>query len=661
MASLVAAAIIGAVAIRAAGHTFFVLQSGFTQELFGATSHLLPANAVLGGVATLPDGDVISAECAQGTSPTRLHRFEHAVTVPKNGSNVHQEIVVPVVPALPGCGIAYHPNGLLYLNTDNGTSGVAEINPSTGVVLRLLGVRGNKLGIAVDPVSSHLVYPARDCLPTVGPTCTLIDLDAITGSVATRASFNSTEVGYVDGVSFDPTGGFIFLANRFPVRRVTILTSAGALVQHVPLSSEPVGLAFHDSPRFVVTNNTGVGEASATMTRLDFPAGNYEAPPSVSMFASDGFRGDLMQVGTDGCLYVTQAGTRYDDFTETTENSLVQICGGFAPPPGIIVVPPVTTGTLQGVITNKSNGSVIAGATVHLSNGAEVMTNASGQYSFTIAGGTYSASAAATGFITGMASGIAVVNGQTTTLNFALMPTPPPVDPCTAANTFFGLGAAASFTVLGTGCGTSVDISGKNTLIVGDVGAGPQTDLWLQSGTIQGNVIADPTAWVGKKNIVIQGSTTKKSLSSAATAVTAASARLAKLKPTQKLPAVTRSITIVGKGGVNVVSIPFVDLTCATITIKGTASDIFVFNVPGGFALDASHIHLTGGVQPCNIVWNFTSASSCPEDVTVGDGSEVVGTILAPSRYVDVEDSSLVGRILVGTDATVFAAGIKPR
>ena len=52
----------------------------------------------------------------------------------------------------------------------------------------------------------------------------------------------------------------------------------------------------------------------------------------LSLFASGGFRGDLSQVGADGCLYLTQDGTRYDDGTVTNEDSLVQICGGFAPP-----------------------------------------------------------------------------------------------------------------------------------------------------------------------------------------------------------------------------------------------------------------------------------------------------------------------------------------
>src|SRR5438034_10027273 len=104
--------------------------------------------------------------------------------------------------------------------------------------------------------------------------------------------------------------------------------------------SEPDGTAFHaSSPRFVVTNNT-----DGTMTRFDFPADDFTQPPVRSTFASGGFRGDLSQVGADGCLYLTQDGTRYDDGTVTDESSLGRICGGFAPPPGVAVTGSMTGG-----------------------------------------------------------------------------------------------------------------------------------------------------------------------------------------------------------------------------------------------------------------------------------------------------------------------------
>src|SRR5439155_13746618 len=102
-------------------------------------------------------------------------------------------------------------------------------------------------------------------------------------------------------------------------------------VRNIPLASIPSGIAFHSAPSaFAVTNNT-----DGTMTRLDFPSNDYSQAPLQSVFADGGFPGNLMHVGPDAALYVTQAGTRFDDGTITTDSSIARIAGGFAIPPGV--------------------------------------------------------------------------------------------------------------------------------------------------------------------------------------------------------------------------------------------------------------------------------------------------------------------------------------
>src|SRR5207247_10771973 len=141
---------------------------------------------------------------------------------------------------------------------------------------------------------------------------------------------NTSQIAYVDGLAFDPTGAYIFLTNRRPSFSLVVIDRVtGRVPQQVLMTSEPVGLAFHASPDFVLTNNQ-----DGTLTRFDFLAG-YAAAPAQSTFASGGFRGDLMQVGPDGCVYLTQDGTRYDNGDQDRKNSIVQICGGFVPPPGV--------------------------------------------------------------------------------------------------------------------------------------------------------------------------------------------------------------------------------------------------------------------------------------------------------------------------------------
>jgi DNA-binding beta-propeller fold protein YncE len=114
----------------------------------------------------------------------------------------------------------------------------------------------------------------------------------------------------VDGIAFDPTGNFLFMANDVPSGRLTIVDRSGGLVQQVNMSVNPDGIAFHAAtPKFVVTNNT-----NGTMTRFGFPGNDFTMVPVQSVFASGGSYGDLAQVGPDGCLYAAQGGgTRYDD------------------------------------------------------------------------------------------------------------------------------------------------------------------------------------------------------------------------------------------------------------------------------------------------------------------------------------------------------------
>jgi len=72
----------------------------------------------------------------------------------------------------------------------------------------------------------------------------------------------------------------------------------------------------------------------------DAAAMTYTTP---SVNRNGGFRGDLSQVGTEGCIYLTQDGARYDDGTVTTENSVVRICGDFTP----VDARPTTWGKLK--------------------------------------------------------------------------------------------------------------------------------------------------------------------------------------------------------------------------------------------------------------------------------------------------------------------------
>jgi hypothetical protein len=396
--------ILTAVAIAPLG---IAVKDGFTQEIVGVTSSFLDtASGQLGDVAFAANGDVWSSECL--FSGTRLHRF--AVSGPPiavHGTDIFPESIVPATGAgAGGCGLLNYPDGTIYSNMDNGlpdSPGLANLDAATGDLIRFLGPAGNGLGITVDPLTKHIIYVAKDCRLT--SSCTIYDLDPTTGSAVTFAYLDGY-TDFVDGIYFEPNGNYLFAVSRHhndpsvPQNRLLVVDrGSGFVYQIYDLADAVHGLSFHaTSPKFMVASNENGG-----MTRFDFPGDDYLSTPTVSVFASGGFRGNLSRVGHDGCIYVTQNGTRYNDGTVTAENSVVKICGGFAPAPGTENIGSGCQGKigdkvwldLDGNGIQDAGEAGIAGATVTLEDQtgkvlSTTTTNANGTYVFTgLCPGTY--------------------------------------------------------------------------------------------------------------------------------------------------------------------------------------------------------------------------------------------------------------------------------
>jgi hypothetical protein len=352
---------------------FSFLAPGFTQSLYGVSP------SFLGGVAFAPDGDPWADECVFGGGA--LHRFDQQTVITVSGTAIHPQSAVP---SNAGCGLTNHPNGSIYASTG---SGITRLDANSGAQIgAAMGSPANVLGIATDPVTSNVVYLAADCRFT--GTCTVLSLDPSSGVSTTFATLPG--LNFIDGIYFNPDGSKLFMSTRSPSFEVTVLNRDGTIDRHIPLPSEPDGIAFHLSG-LVITNNT-----DGTMSAVDVST----SPPTVSLFASGGFRGDLTQVGPDGCLYATQAGTRYRDGTVTGENSVVRICPDFAPPPGVsrITLTPLTatldTGSTHTVTARVTdfNSNPLPGVTVDFTvSGANtrvgsVATNAGGTSAFSYVG-----------------------------------------------------------------------------------------------------------------------------------------------------------------------------------------------------------------------------------------------------------------------------------
>jgi len=277
---------------------------GFTQEVYGIH------DAIMGGVAFAPsDGDPLVTFGCPGTTVTR---FDRATTFVMASTTLHTATLgIPIV----GCGLTNHPDRFIYTNTAQGIKKFDETGTEFsigGMPLGGAGFPGNKLGIATQPRTGLIFY--------VNVANDIEVLDPTTGLSSTLLSVG----GFIDDVLFDPTGRFLYLAQRdvFSVQVVDV--TIPSIITTIPLPTEPDGMGYHaPSDTIFVTSIVG------TIERVDPVA------ETVSLFASGGFRGDLAEVGPDGCLYLTQKGVRFDDGTLGSPgvNSLVRICGEFVPPP----------------------------------------------------------------------------------------------------------------------------------------------------------------------------------------------------------------------------------------------------------------------------------------------------------------------------------------
>jgi hypothetical protein len=351
------------------GHSFTSLTSPYTQELYGVTANPVVIGDVdgfIGGVAFTPTGDVWAPECGGYT----YHRFDRLGSTPDgHGGAVHPESLVDLstyAPAPTGCGVVNHGSPYMGIETmfANTYTGLWPIEAATGTPIlggplnSVSTHAGNGRGIDLDPLSvptNHVVYLGADCDPALRPTavaCTVFDYNLTNPATLAFARFHRTATESFESLYFAPDGNSVFVSYRDSaagtqglavIRRPAALISNrntiddSQIVRRIAMSAMPQGVAFRAAGDFAVTLNE-----DGTMTRLTFPSVNFDGAPTQSSFASGGFRGGLLRVGADGCIYAPQgrmdggtSGVRFGDNAVASSDSIVRVCGGFAPAPGV--------------------------------------------------------------------------------------------------------------------------------------------------------------------------------------------------------------------------------------------------------------------------------------------------------------------------------------
>ena len=87
-----------------------------------------------------------------------------------------------------------------------------------------------------------------------------------------------------------------------------------------------------------------------------------------------------------------------------------------------------------------------------------------------------------------------------------------------------------------------------------------------------------------------------------------------------------------------------------TITLSGTASDVWIFRVgtlgPGALTLTGAQVVMAGGANACNVYWRTSAAT------TVTDSASFVGTVLSGAATT-MTRTNWTGRAMASTDVTL--------
>jgi len=176
--------------------------------------------------------------------------------------------------------------------------------------------------------------------------------------------------------------------------------------------------------------------------------------------------------------------------------------------------------------------------------------------------------------------------------------------------------------------------------IVGNVAVGQSTNF-ASPATITGTVFLN-NGVQQQGNITPTGGFVTKDLSQAISDATTAASNFDALTPTQTLGTLGNNSSVTGNGGTNVVNVSAIDMSNGTLTLHGSASDIFIINDSGQFKSSNSDIVLSGGVTANHIVFNVSGNVA----ITGGGPVNFYGTILAPNSDISVHDKNLQGEVI---------------
>jgi hypothetical protein len=335
---------------------FTTLNPAYTQEIYAGPVVPVVGNGVTGIPGAFTSSGQLLARQSDGNPPgNTANILEYSLTqnAVHQGTNVHGVVATHTIANLaPGVNLARATNGFLYLPTSIGLQRVDSTTwgpavtvtstPTQGYSVNTLpngnvvyaGGSNNQDVYIYDPITSSntLVYSAPTLIDD-------IDTSSVTGLIALAGQVNNS---------------------------IILLNSSGSLVQTIPTTNFPDGMAFAalaSPPALYSNDNMG------TITRYDFGSGFASPPTATTVIASGGSYGDIACAGNCS-FFVTQFfnggqhgsalfGTHWDNGTTNNEPSIIRIgskqgclfdppVGPGVPEPGTLVLMILGCATLGG-------------------------------------------------------------------------------------------------------------------------------------------------------------------------------------------------------------------------------------------------------------------------------------------------------------------------
>ncbi|MGH2878500.1 MAG: SMP-30/gluconolactonase/LRE family protein [Solirubrobacteraceae bacterium] len=238
------------------------------------------------GVAFNGRGELYTVDNTDGN----LYRFSSAGGTADAATRVSQT-------RIPGylVGLAFDKAGDLFVAREEveGGGDIAQLDPSTGAVVRVVASGFLPLGLATDPVSGDLF------VTVVGEPIKRISA-AASGS-PTVADYGEA-LTTPDGIAFGPEGT-LYTEDEGVIISVT---GTGAAIPGIDTAlgyvAEADGIAIAETtnpsePPFLAVNSN-----DGSITKVDLAS----TPAGYTTMVTGGSRGDLVAVGPDSCLYATQ-------------------------------------------------------------------------------------------------------------------------------------------------------------------------------------------------------------------------------------------------------------------------------------------------------------------------------------------------------------------